>query len=123
MNRTVTISTVDYGEVTIPEPPWCAGEHPSGGYRIDISHYGPDVPLPVETSRGRVTAMTTALEQRPFTERHPGRGVFINVEIDGDHYPHDPDELHRLAAALDHHAQRLRVLGDELATLVQEHQQ
>jgi hypothetical protein len=117
--RTVTVSTVDHGPVTITCPPWCTDAHPAGGYRVDIAHAGREVPFDVVTSRGTATVLLAALEQRPYTEAAPGTGVFVAVEIGGDCYPSSPEQLENLADALTGHAVGLRALAVQLAALRQ----
>ena len=117
--RTVTLRTIDHGDITIPEPAWCAG-HPSPDpeHRIDISHVGKTHPFNLHTSRGPITAMLATVEQRPFIgDRFPGTDTFVNVEICGDWYPSDPQQLQELAAALVVHATHLRTLARELSAL------
>ena len=116
--NTVTIHTRDHGDVTIPEPAWCTGQyHQQGGARVDISHTSDDTEFNVETSDGTVTVMRAVFEQRPYTEREPGRGVFVSVELDGQWYPSTPAQLDQYAAALTVHAVHLRTLARQLATM------
>lgn len=116
--RTVTVPTRDHGDVTIPCPDWCTGEyHQRRGARVDITHTSADICFNVETSDGPVTAMRAVFEQRPFTEREPGRGVFVAVELDGEWYPCSPQQLDRIAAALTVHSVHLRTLAQQLAVL------
>lgn len=115
--RTVTVHTIDHGPVTLPEPAWCLSEHPGDGHRVDISHEGPEAELALPTWAGPRTLMHAVFEQRPFTERRPGRGPFVNVEIGGDWYPADPAGLDQMAAALVEHACTLRALARQLAVL------
>ncbi|KOV58760.1 hypothetical protein ADL01_37025 [Streptomyces sp. NRRL WC-3618] len=58
--------------------------------------------------------LRTCFEQRPFTERPPGHVPFVNVEMDGDWYPHSSDDLRRLSDTLTAHADQLRALADRL---------
>lgn len=116
--KTVTINTRDHGPVTVPEPSWCTGQyHQQGGARVDISHTSDEHPFNVATDEGTVTVMRAVFEQRPFTEREPGRGVFVNVELDGQWCPVTPRELDRIAAALVVHSVHLRTLARQLATM------
>ncbi|MEU6344465.1 hypothetical protein ABZ883_26355 [Streptomyces sp. NPDC046977] len=119
---TVTIPTCDHGDVTIDEPMWCAGDHPAGGYRVDITHRGPEMVLDVLTSRGRPRLLSLALESRPFTELPPGTSVFVNVGISDDFYPHTVADLHRLAETLMLHASRVRYMAGRLAIQLGEDQ-
>jgi hypothetical protein len=50
--HTVTLETLDRGNVTIPEPTWCAGHDDHAPvHRSDLTHYGPETRL---TFRGAV---------------------------------------------------------------------
>jgi hypothetical protein len=115
--RTVTVSTLDHGDITIPEPDWCTGFHPAGLQRIDIAHQGPENFLNLPTPRGVVPLLSFGLEQRPFTERWPGRGLFINVDLTDDWCPMQSGDLDRAAAALVDYAAKLRHAARELAVL------
>lgn len=117
LSRTVTVPTRDHGPVTVGEPDWCTGseeEHQPGGYRVDITHASPDHEFTTSTNHGTVVVLRACFEQRPFTERPPGHVPFVNVEMDGDWYPHGSDDLRRLSGSLTAHADRLRELADRL---------
>lgn len=116
-SRTVTVPTCDHGPVTVWEPDWCTGsetEHQPGGYRVDIMHASPDHEFTTSTSRGTAVVLRTCFEQRPFTEHPPGHVPFVNVEMDGDWYPHGSHDLRRLSDTLTAHADQLRALADRL---------
>ncbi|MDJ1131783.1 DUF6907 domain-containing protein [Streptomyces iconiensis] len=111
----VTVHTRDHGPVTMPEPGWCLGHHEDDGYREDIAHEGPETRIEVPTSRGPELLLLTMLEQRPFTNRAPGTGVFRNVSIgDNDWFPSSPADLHTLAAHLSSAARAMHVFAEEL---------
>lgn len=118
MNRfplTVTLSTIDHGDVTVLEPAWCAGhaDH-RPEYRVDITHTSPKVPL---TFRGR-TLGEAVISQAPGAERGTRdiqASVVLSYEGAGGL---DPAGLYDLAAELDTHADRLRDLADQLAAIV-----
>ncbi|QXE36958.1 hypothetical protein KQY30_24860 [Streptomyces sp. GMY02] len=117
--RTVTIETLDHGQITIPEPDWCTGHDGPPQYRVDITHDGPDIPFNMTTSRGQVTSMIAALSQHPFSELpHPGRTVHMWVEIAGGGHPSNPQQLRQIAAALTSHAFHLRTLANQLTELL-----
>ncbi|GAA2972179.1 DUF6907 domain-containing protein [Streptomyces enissocaesilis] len=117
--RTVTVQTSDHGPVNIPCPHWCTGAyHQEGGARVDITHTGPENELTVPTSSGPTRLMATVLEQRPFTEGATGRGVFIDVEIDGEYHPTGPHGLDAMADALVENASILRAEARRLTTLL-----
>jgi hypothetical protein len=79
--RTVTVNTSDHGPVTVPEPFWCCGSHPPGGYRADIAHYGQEIALTVDTScHGELRVLSASLYQGPFSE-YETRNVAVAVEF------------------------------------------
>lgn len=114
--RTVTIRTRDHGEITLPEPAWCLGEHEHGGYRSDILHQGPDVALAFHG----LHITDAGLVQSPFAgAASPGLGgrtTGVSVSVIGRTL--DPVGLYELAAALDGYTDRLRDLADQLAALL-----
>ncbi|MEU6244803.1 hypothetical protein [Streptomyces sp. NPDC047024] len=111
--RTITVPTEDYGDVTLPEPDWCIGhadEQEHVGYRVDISHGGPDVELVFWGE-----ALTYAcLTQSPFAEQAPRT---IGVSVGLLKRTLTAVELYELAAAVDGYADRLRDLADKLDQL------
>lgn len=116
--RTVTLPTIDHGDVTTPEPAWCIGHpnHRPDSYRADILHKGPDLTL---TFRG-TEVMVAGLAQSPYAT-YPdselgGRTVGVSVYPPGRTIT--PVALYDLAAALDTYADRLRDLADQLHTLL-----
>ncbi|MGW3200685.1 DUF6907 domain-containing protein [Streptomyces sp. NPDC001118] len=83
--RTVTVHTADHGDVTLPEPSWCLGQHPAEGYREDIEHQGEPVRLLVDTAcHGQAEVLTASLFQRPFSTHGP-TGPMVTVELDDWH--------------------------------------
>ncbi|MFD9211612.1 DUF6907 domain-containing protein [Streptomyces sp. NPDC059544] len=118
MSRTVTIPTRDHGDVTVACPDWCTGQyHQAGGYRVDITHTSPETELTVPTATGPAVLLRFDIELRPFTESAPGRVVFASVEIDGDRYACDPDQVDALARGLVENATQLRSFARRLAVL------
>ncbi|WP_455360001.1 DUF6907 domain-containing protein [Streptomyces sp. SYSU K21746] len=116
--RTVTVQTIDHGDVVLTCPAWCAGHDETPQYRIDISHFGPEMEFTAETSRGTVTTMIAAFEQRPYIgDKFPGTAPLVWMGIDGDGYPSNPEQLDQLAATLVEHAAQLRHLARELTVL------
>ncbi|MFD5227393.1 DUF6907 domain-containing protein [Streptomyces qaidamensis] len=120
-HRPVTIHTLDHGDIALPCPAWCIGEHEDDVRRVDITHVGPDEPLTLPTRRGPVTHLVTAIEIRPFSDDPFLRRVFINVEIDGDWYPTGLPGLEAMADALEAQADELRERARRLAALLSEH--
>ncbi len=111
--RTVTVPTIDQGDVTMPEPAWCAGHHDGRPeYRSDIGHRGPEHRADFcgyELSRAEFV-------QYPFGE-HSDRSIGVHVEM--GHLAHvlTPDELDELAAVLVDYAGKLRHLARQLSVL------
>lgn len=113
---TVTVTTRDHGQVTVPEPAWCLGDHSAqnGGYRTDIVHDGPETPL-VFRGHGLLHAGLVAY---PHAQIMP-RGPFVSVELGVDPVSLDQAGLDDLAAGLIGHAGVLRGLGRQLAALTE----
>ncbi|MFI5859171.1 DUF6907 domain-containing protein [Streptomyces parvulus] len=108
---TVTLATTDHGDVTLPEPSWCAGhtDHRPEA-RSDLGHAGPDVVLKF---RGRVLA-EACLDQAPLAEV-ASRDVQVSVSLTGTSL--DARGVYELAADLDTYADRLRDLADQLLVI------
>ncbi|MFF8264062.1 DUF6907 domain-containing protein [Streptomyces virginiae] len=120
--HTITVRTVDYGPVDLPEPSWCVKAHRDDIHRADIHHQGVEQPAVMHIpGRGDVPFLTAFLSQYPFAE-HGDRGVWVAVEIEGEHYEFGPAGLGDLAATLTSHAlytllplrARLQSLSEEL---------
>lgn len=114
----VTLPTADHGDVTLPEPTWCAGHahHDPESERADLMHAGPAVDL---THLGD-TLFSAELVQSPYAEStNPllgGRTPGVSVHPLGATL--DPVQLYSLAADLDTYADRLREIADHLATIL-----
>jgi hypothetical protein len=106
--RTVTVQTSDHGPVTLPEPSWCLGNHPHGGYRSDIQHEGQLVSVHVDTPCcGPVAFLESGLAQWPFASRNTRPFIAVefasevlNPDRAGDDHELDHAGLDRLAEAL-----------------------
>lgn len=117
--RTVTLPTLDHGNVTMPEPSWCRGhaDHRPDTYRVDLDHKG------VEHTFNHLgePLWRAFLGQAPFASRPEHRTIGLYVE-EGS-YAHTLDDaasLYDLAATFEAHADRLRELADQLATILDE---
>lgn len=112
--RTVTLPTIDHGDVTLPEPSWCAGHpNPHPQYHTDLTHYGPEHRL---TFNGE-PLFVLMLTQSPLSER-ASRDLAAYVEQSSYTGDFDPAGLYDLAAALDHAADQLRAFADQLAAIL-----
>ncbi|GHC26911.1 MULTISPECIES: DUF6907 domain-containing protein [Streptomyces rochei group] len=109
----ITLPTADHGDVTLPEPSWCAGhtDHRPDTERVDLAHSGPDVVLKF---RGRVLS-TACLDQAPFAE-DATRDVQVSESLYGKAL--DARGVYELAATLDTYADRLRSLADQLLVIL-----
>lgn len=118
--RTVTLPTEDHGDVTLPEPAWCAGhaDHRPDSYRVDLDHKGVEHRL---HHQGELL-WTVFLGQAPFATNPEHRGVGLFVEQGSYALTLDPAALYDLAASFEAHADRLRELADQLAAILAEDQ-
>lgn len=83
--RTVVVHTGDHGDVTIPEPFWCLGNHAAEAYRVDIEHQGEEIPFVIDTAcHGPVELLKLSLFQRPFNPDSP-RKPMVAVVLDDWH--------------------------------------
>ncbi|MFG3234976.1 DUF6907 domain-containing protein [Streptomyces antibioticus] len=120
--RTVTLPTEDHGDVTLPEPSWCAGHagHRPDSARIDVMHVGSAVDL---TFLG-IEVFTAELVQSPYSASTVPElgGPTPGVSVWPLGRTLDPVQMYGLAAALDSYADQLRNLADQLtAILTEEH--
>jgi hypothetical protein len=113
--REVLIRTSDHGTVLVSCPPWCIGHAgQDDGAQADIAHEGPEHILTLPTEQGPVALLSAGLEQRPYAEHGPDRGVFVNVEVSGEWHPADPGGLDAMADALTDHAATLHAIAEQL---------
>lgn len=116
--HTITLPTVDHGDVTLPEPSWCVGhaDHDPENARADILHKGPDVALHFHGAE----IIAAGLAQSPFatlvTPGLGGRTVGVSVSPPDRTLP--PVDLYSFAAALDGYADQLRDLADQLTAIL-----
>ncbi|WP_419994780.1 DUF6907 domain-containing protein [Streptomyces boninensis] len=116
--RTVTVQTLDRGDVTLTCPDWCVSDdHGAGGYAADLAHEGAEHGLTVATYLGPQTVLSCSLEKRPFADKPPGTATVMSVDLGGDWVAHDAEELDLLSAALIGYGFRLRAQSRRLARL------
>lgn len=110
--RTITVRTLDFGLVTMPEPAWCVSDHQPAGYRSDTIHSGPEVTHDFDGHE----LFTASLVSYPYSAfGGPSLGVSVDLGCIGQTL--DPAELDRLAAAFVESAVRLRTLARELTVI------
>ncbi|MFJ2964234.1 DUF6907 domain-containing protein [Streptomyces collinus] len=105
---TVTLQTVDRGDVVVPEPVWCVGhEGDPVSHFTDIMHTGRPVALGFEGGQ----LMTARLSWGPFSELQPQPHPVVDV----DELPRglDPQETRELAARAGLYAGELYRLANE----------
>jgi hypothetical protein len=118
VNRTVTLPTLDHGDVTLPEPDWCVGhaDHRPDTYRTDVCHDGPKTVLTLD---GHPVG-EAFVSQAPLAERGTREiQAFLSLHY-GEDYGRSPAQLYDLAATLDTHADQLRGLADQLTRILDE---
>lgn len=86
MTRTITLNTLDHGEVTVECPDWCIGHgwQPDGQIgRNDIAHNSVRVKATVETDgHGLVPLLASYITWAPFVELVPVVAVELLVQAD-----------------------------------------
>jgi hypothetical protein len=114
--RTVSLSTIDHGDVVLPEPDWCRGhrDHRPDSYRADLTHYGTEAVLAYQGA----ALLRVMVTESPFATRPEKRAVVAYLEQADYTGDFTPAGLYDLAATLDAHADRLRELADQLATIL-----
>ena len=113
--RTVTIPTCDHGQVTIPEPSWCNGQHPADGYRDDIVHASDETRHYIETSIGPVSVQTGCGQ---YVYGTPDRTApYLVTEVEAVLYPETLGQVEEVAAALVEAAGYLRTLRPQLTAI------
>lgn len=128
--KTVTVPIWGGGQLTMPEPDWCAG-HPTDSetHAVDFEHYGPVIEFAIETPRRPVPILCAALGMRPFDAAGARGEVLphVAIEVAGDiSFRFDPAELREFADQMDVQmaacVDELRQLADKLAALRGEQQ-
>lgn len=111
--RFVSVPVFVTKSLEIDEPDWCAGHpNPRAGYKVDISHDGPEHVI----APGGQELFRASLTQAPFSNVDRTVGLYVEVaDITGTH---TPDEVEQLADALIEAAASLRSLGRDLAAIL-----
>jgi hypothetical protein len=117
--RTITLPTADHGDVTLPEPSWCAGhsDHDPQSARADLMHAGPTV----ELAFLGIEVFAAQLVQSPCATIRTSPllgGRTTGVSVHPLARTLNPIELYSLASSLDGYADQLRDLADQLAAIL-----
>lgn len=117
---TVTLSTLDRGEVTVGEPDWCAGHdgEPVGTW-AEISHDGPQITSVVESEDlGPVPLLRANLTHAPHLELQPEPHPVAYVEgLEAASF--DADGLRALVAGGRAYLDRIEAMASELDALTE----
>ncbi|WP_128817435.1 DUF6907 domain-containing protein [Streptomyces sp. S063] len=114
---TVTITTLDAGDVRIACPSWCFVEH---GYtvppaKVQITHRSEPVWALADTpEHGPTSLVEVSLVQWPYSDRD---AVFLGVETDDGFLEVGPTGARRIAAALRVQAAHIDAMADQLVAL------
>ncbi|MEU9656716.1 DUF6907 domain-containing protein [Streptomyces chartreusis] len=113
--RSITLPTIDHGDVTIPEPSWCAGHahHDPQAVRDDLVHVGPMQLLIVDEWRLGIAFLFYA----PYSGQQQPRAA-VHLDYGSGHAGLIPADLYALAAAMDGGADKVRALADQLAAIL-----
>lgn len=81
---TVTIETVDAGDVTVPEPAWCIGHSwQPNPHRVDITHNSTRVKAAATTDgAGRVHLLHAYISHAPLLETVPEPHPIVSVQLE-----------------------------------------
>lgn len=81
---TVTLETVDYGDVTVPEPAWCIGHSwQPNPHRADITHNSTRVKASAMTDgHGRVHLLKAYISHAPHLEIQPEPHPVVSVQLE-----------------------------------------
>lgn len=114
---TVTLQTLDHGEVTVPEPAWCTGhDGDTVGRLADITHDGVHVHAGASTvEHGYVDIMDACISQAPFG-KHPEKNPLLSLHIDLD-LDATPESARRVAQGLRVASLRIDRIADEAERL------
>lgn len=110
---TVTLQTLDHGEVVLPEPAWCTGHDADTiGTLDEVTHNGRHVRAGSIGSHGYVDFLDAFVTHAPYLVQRPEPHplVSVNLDLNADA---DPDGVARIAHGLHAAALRLERLAAE----------
>lgn len=109
---TVTLQTLDHGEIVVAEPAWCLGhDGETVGHRADITHNGAWTAAGVDVDGDRVEFLRARISHAPLTELAIEPHPVADVEDVG---ALDSEQLRALAAEVGRHSGRLYAKANEL---------
>ncbi|MDX3689927.1 hypothetical protein PV726_06165 [Streptomyces europaeiscabiei] len=112
---TVTLQTLDHGEIVVNEPAWCVGhDGETVGHRADITHNGAWTAAELDVDGDTVEFLPVRISHAPLTELQPEPRPVADVEG----FPAlDAEQLRDLAGKVGAHAGRLYSKANELDRL------
>ncbi|QNT96758.1 hypothetical protein HEP81_06523 [Streptomyces griseofuscus] len=115
---TVTLTTSDHGDVTLPEPSWCLGHaiHDPETQYANIIHSSTDTVLTFRRALLMTACLVQSPNAAPGTEGLGGPTPGVSVYPLGETL--GPDQLYDLAGRLDAYADQLRDLADQLTRIL-----
>lgn len=113
--RTISLPTVDAGEITLPEPSWCAGhsDHQPDTHRVDITHNSSEISAALDTRHGRIRYLTAWIAQAPYSSYAPEALPLVAVDVNAETVGLDPDAVRAFTALTRAHLGILDRLADE----------
>ncbi|MFG3586599.1 DUF6907 domain-containing protein [Streptomyces sp. NPDC047990] len=83
---TVTLQTLDHGEIVVPEPAWCTGhDNEIVGHLADITHRGRPVKAGAATeAAGYVEILDAAISHAPFLIEQPEPHPVLSIQLSLD---------------------------------------
>ncbi|MFE2132256.1 DUF6907 domain-containing protein [Streptomyces sp. NPDC059466] len=110
---TVTLKTLDHGEVVLPEPAWCTGhDADTVGTLDEVTHNGRHVRAGSIGSHGYVDFLDAFVTHAPYLVQRPEPHPLVSVNLDLN-TDADPDGVARIAHGLRAAALRLERLAAE----------
>ncbi|MGW1363496.1 DUF6907 domain-containing protein [Streptomyces chartreusis] len=112
--RSITLPTLDHGDVVLVEPSWCAGHshHNPRTARVDLVHVSPVQLLIVDDWRLGVAFLFHA----PYSGQAPRAAVHLDYGTGRADLT--PATLYALAGAMDRSADQVRALADQLTAIL-----
>ncbi|WP_329471701.1 hypothetical protein OIE75_20360 [Streptomyces sp. NBC_01723] len=97
----VTLQTLDQGEVTVPEPAWCVGHDDElVGYLADLTHNGPSTTAGAVTARyGRIPVLEANITHAPHADKQREQAPLLSIRVDVDANV-APEDARHIAQAL-----------------------
>ncbi|MHA6761825.1 DUF6907 domain-containing protein [Streptacidiphilus sp. PAMC 29251] len=102
-----------------PCPPWCDGIHAEGGEQWGISQFHETLPLKAElvVNDFRYEIAEAVIVQYPRASDPERRKAYISMDLSMGGVEMEPEDIERLAAALEGYLPKLRWLAAQLVEI------